>query len=57
MPYRYNRLVLFRPWLFLELTASGTFPRYVPEESRDFNPGAGLRFEMFFGPAPSAYVR
>jgi hypothetical protein len=53
---RYRRPVL-REWLFLELSGSGTFPRYDEFERRSFNPGVGLRFEMFFGPAPREYVR
>lgn len=53
---RYRRPIL-RRWLFLELTASGTFPRYLESERRSFNPGVGARVEMFFGPAPGSYVR
>lgn len=48
---RYRQRVL-REWLFMELSASVTWPREVLEEEREINPGVGIGFEMYFGPVP-----
>lgn len=53
---RYRRQV-FRRWLFLDLSASVTWPREVPEERRKTNPGVGVGFEMYFGPVPELEMR
>lgn len=53
---RYRRSV-WRPWLFLELRTSLTWPKEYPTEHRDANPGAGVGFEMYFGPVPEAQMR
>jgi hypothetical protein len=38
-----------REWLFLELRSSITWPKDLPEESRDSNWGLGVALEMQFG--------
>jgi hypothetical protein len=53
---RFRRQV-FRKWLFLDLSASVTWPRDTLEERRDVNPGIGLGFEMYFGPVPDLEMR
>jgi len=53
---RYRRNV-FREWLFLELTASVTWPRETLEEERKTNPGVGIGLEMYFGPVPDIEMR
>ncbi len=53
---RYRR-DLYRKWLFLELSASVTWPREYLEEEREINPGVGLGFEMYFGPVPDVELR
>lgn len=52
--YRQN---IFRKWLFLDLSASLTWPRELLEEERKINPGVGLGFEMYFGPVPDVELR
>jgi hypothetical protein len=53
---RYRQSV-FRPWLFMELLASLTWPRETLLEERKINPGVGLGFEMYFGPVPDIELR
>lgn len=53
---RYRQSV-FREWLFMELSASLTWPRETLEEERKINPGVGIGFEMYFGPVPDARMR
>jgi len=53
---RYRQRV-FRRWLFMELTASLTWPREELEEEREINPGVGIGFEMYFGPVPDVEMR
>jgi len=52
--YRQN---VFREWLFMELSASLTWPRETLEEEREINPGVGIGFEMYFGPVPDIEMR
>ncbi len=52
---RYRQRVL-REWLFMELSASATWPREFLEEKREFNPGVGIGFEMYFGPVPEGQM-
>lgn len=52
--YRQN---VFREWLFLQLSASLTWPRETLEEEREINPGVGIGFEMYFGPVPDIQMR
>ncbi len=51
------RQSLFRKWLFMDLSASVTWPRETLEEEREINPGVGLGFEMYFGPVPDIQMR
>lgn len=51
------RRSLARKWLFLELSASVTWPREYLEEKREINPGVGIGFEMFLGPVPDVDLR
>jgi hypothetical protein len=51
------RQSLFRKWLFMDLSASVTWPRETLEEVREMNPGVGLGFEMYFGPVPDVQMR
>ena len=53
---RYRRQI-FREWLFLALSANVTWPRYTVEDKRMTNPGAGVGFEMYFGPVPDRQMR
>jgi hypothetical protein len=53
---RYRQRVL-RDWLFVELATSMTWPRDTLLEQRRRNVGAGLTFEVYFGPAPASWVR
>lgn len=53
---RYRRRIA-RKWLFLELKASLTWPRYELFEEREINPGVGVGFEMYFGPVPDNDMR
>ena len=48
---RYRRRIA-RDYLFLELSTSVTWPRYLLEETRDSNIGVGIEFEMQFGDWP-----
>ena len=43
---------ILRTWLFAEVRASATFPRYLRIEERELNLGVGLFFDMYFGPVP-----
>jgi hypothetical protein len=52
--YRQN---VFRKWLFIDLSASLTWPREELFEERQINPGVGLGFEMYFGPVPDIEMR
>jgi hypothetical protein len=52
--YRHS---IFRKWLFLELSASVTWPRDLLVEDREINPGVGLGVEMYFGPTPDIDLR
>lgn len=54
---RYRQRITSRKWLFIELTASLTWPREALEEEREINPGAGIGFEMYFGPVPELEMR
>jgi hypothetical protein len=47
----------FRKWLFLELSASVTWPRETLEEERRINPGVGIGLEMYFGPVADVDLR
>jgi hypothetical protein len=51
------RQSVFRKWLFMELSASVTWPRETLDEQREINPGVGLGFEMYFGPVPDIEMR
>lgn len=51
------RQTIFRKWLFMELSASVTWPRETLEEEREINPGVGLGIEMYFGPVPDIDLR
>ncbi len=53
---RYRKRIA-RKWLFMEIINSVSWPRLVPEETRKFNYGIGIGFEMFFGPVPDAQLR
>jgi len=53
---RYRRSIL-RDWLFIEGRTSLTWPRELPEEERESNPGVGLGFEMYFGRGPQRELR
>ncbi len=53
---RYRQRVL-RKWLFVEFIGSATWPRFAQTEERDLNLGAGLGFEMYFGPVPDRDLR
>jgi hypothetical protein len=48
---------IFRKWLFLDMSASLTWPREFLEEERKINPGVGIGFEMYFGPVPDEELR
>jgi len=48
---RYRKRVS-RDYLFMELSTSISWPRYLPEEVRDSNFGVGIAFEMQFGDWP-----
>jgi hypothetical protein len=48
---------VFREWLYMELSASVTWPRETLEEEREINPGVGIGFEMYFGPVPELEMR
>ena len=52
--YRRN---LARKGLFLDVSASLTWPREELEEEREINPGIGIGFEMYFGPVPDLDMR
>ncbi len=52
--YRQN---VFRRWLFMEVSASLTWPREELTEDREINPGIGIGFEMYFGPVPELEMR
>jgi len=56
METRYRQNV-FRKWLFLDMSASLTWPREFLEEERKINPGVGIGFEMYFGPVPDEELR
>ncbi|MEO1202161.1 MAG: hypothetical protein AAFX10_05615 [Pseudomonadota bacterium] len=45
---RYRRS-LWRPWFFVELTTSLSWPREFLEEVRESNLGVGVEFNLFFG--------
>lgn len=53
---RYRRNLL-RKWLFLQLSASVTWPREELVEEREINPGVGIGVEMYFGPVPDVELR
>lgn len=53
---RYRQRIA-RRWLFLELSASATWPRESLAERRRFNPGVGFGFELYFGPVPERDMR
>ncbi|TVQ49717.1 MAG: hypothetical protein EA371_02505 [Gammaproteobacteria bacterium] len=53
---RYRQRIA-RRWLFLELSASATWPRETLDERRRINPGLGIGFEMYFGPVPEGSMR
>lgn len=53
---RYRQRIL-REWLFIEYLGSVSWPRESPTEQRETNFGVGLRFEIYFGPAPDDWVR
>lgn len=48
---RYRRLV-YKDWLYLELSTSVGWPREFLEDTRDSNVGVGIEFEMQFGEWP-----
>ena len=51
------RMPVLRKWLFLDMNTSITWPKEFEYEKRESNFGAGIGLEMFFGPAPDAYMR
>lgn len=51
------RQSIFRKWLFLDVSASVTWPRETLEEEREINPGVGLGLEMYFGPTADIDLR
>ena len=53
---RYRQRIL-RDWLFVEVASSITWPRDTLLEQRRSNLGAGITFEVYFGPAPDSWVR
>lgn len=53
---RYRRQML-RKWLFLEARTSVSWPKDLPTEEREINPGVALGFEMYFGPVPENQLR
>ncbi len=53
---RYRQSV-FRKWLFLDVSASVTWPRETLAEEREINPGVGLGLEMYFGPVADVDLR
>ena len=53
---RFRRRIL-RSWLFVEFLGSVSWPKYLPEEPRELNPGAGIGFDMYFGPVPDEQLR
>lgn len=46
-----------REWLFLEYVGSVSWPKELPGEDREINPGFGVRFELHFGPTPPDELR
>ena len=53
---RYRQSV-FRKWLFMDVSASVTWPRENLAEEREVNPGVGLGLEMYFGPMADIDLR
>jgi len=51
------RRQFLRKWLFIEYVGSLSWPKYLPEEKRELNPGVGIRFEAHFGPTPQNELR
>jgi len=51
---RYRQRIA-RDYLFVELSTSLTWPRYLLEEARDSNVGVGIEFEMQFGDWPGRH--
>ena len=56
MQVRYRRSLL-REWLFVEVSASVTWPRELLTEERKLNPGGGVGLEMYFGNLNPASLR
>ncbi|MDJ0927076.1 MAG: hypothetical protein QNJ73_05435 [Gammaproteobacteria bacterium] len=48
---------ILRKWLFVELVGSVSWPKYLEAEPRETNLGAGIGFEMYFGPVPDRELR
>ena len=48
---------MFRKWLFMDVSASVTWPRENLAEEREVNPGVGLGLEMYFGPMADIDLR
>ncbi len=53
---RFRRRIL-RNWLFVEFLGSVSWPKYLPDERRELNPGGGIGFDMYFGPVPEEQMR
>jgi len=53
---KYRRRFL-REWLFVEYVGSLSWPKELPTEKRELNPGVGIRFEAHFGPTPDEKLR
>jgi hypothetical protein len=48
---------IYDDWLFLEFGGGVSWPRYLREEQREANIGAGIKFEGYFGPAPADWMK
>ena len=46
-----------RDWLFVEYVGSLSWPKELPAEKRELNPGFGIRLEAHFGPTPDHKLR
>jgi len=53
---RYRKRIA-REYFFIEMSTRLTWPRYLPEETRERNFGVGLAFEMQFGDWPGRQQR
>ncbi len=46
-----------REWLFVEYVGGLSWPKELPTEKRELNPGFGIRLEAHFGPTPENRLR